>query len=154
MPTHHTIDRPGIDWPRAQALLAQERLTFENRNPLSKALAGRAGKHLMFGVPLHWMNDWGTPFALQVASAQGAQLTDLDGHSLADFCLGDTGAMFGHSPAAVTQALQRQAAKGLTTMLPSTQTPPPSSQRLSRSSNQKRRSLSPLVIEPPCHLSF
>jgi glutamate-1-semialdehyde 2,1-aminomutase len=55
---------------------------------------------------------------LQVASAQGAQLTDVDGHCLADFCLGDTGAMFGHAPPAVTAALQRQAAVGLTTMLP------------------------------------
>ena len=37
---------------------------------------------------------------------------------MADFCLGDTGAMFGHAPPAVTAALQCQAAMGLTTMLP------------------------------------
>jgi glutamate-1-semialdehyde 2,1-aminomutase len=72
----------------------------------------------MFGVPLHWMNDWATPFALHVAQARGAQLTDVDGHRLADFCLGDTGAMFGHSPAVVSQALATQACLGLTTMLP------------------------------------
>ena len=119
MPTHHTIDRPGIDWPRAQALLAQERATFEARNPRSKALAERAAKHLMFGVPLHWMNDWGTPFALQVAHAHGALLTDVDGHPLVDFCLGDTGAMFGHSPEPVAQALCAQSRKGYTTMLAS-----------------------------------
>ena len=63
------------------------------------------------------MTDWGTPFALQVAQARGARLTDLDGHALVDFCLGDTGAMFGHSPAPVAQALAAQAAQGLTTML-------------------------------------
>jgi len=108
----------GIRTTRLQALLAQERAAYTQRNPRSQAQAARAADHLMFGVPLHWMNDWGTPFALQVASAQGAHLTDLDGHRLADFCLGDTGAMFGHAPAAVTEALQRQAAQGLTTMLP------------------------------------
>jgi glutamate-1-semialdehyde 2,1-aminomutase len=65
------------------------------------------------------MSDWSTPFALQVTSAQGAHLTDVDGHSYVDFCLGDTGAMFGHAPAAVVQAVQRQVAQGCTTMLAS-----------------------------------
>lgn len=108
----------GISTTRLQQLMARERDAFIERNPRSQAQAARSSKHLMFGVPLHWMNDWGTPFALQVASAQGAHLTDVDGHRLVDFCLGDTGAMFGHAPPAVTAALQRQAAAGLTTMLP------------------------------------
>ena len=110
--------RIGVDGARAQALLQHERAEFIARNPRSRALAARAARHLMFGVPLHWMNDWGTPFALQVAQATGAQLVDADGHTLADFCLGDTGAMFGHSPAPVVQAVARQAARGLTAMLP------------------------------------
>jgi glutamate-1-semialdehyde 2,1-aminomutase len=108
----------GISTRALHALLARERATYIARNPKSQALSARAADHLVFGVPLHWMNDWGTPFALQVASAHGAHLTDVDGHTLADFCLGDTGAMFGHAPPAVTAALQRQAAQGLTTMLP------------------------------------
>ena len=109
--------RHGIHWGRAQALLQQEVAAFTARNPRSQALSDRAQAHLMFGVPLHWMTDWGTPFALQVAQAQGARLEDVDGHGLLDFCLGDTGAMFGHSPPVVAQALARQAARGLTTML-------------------------------------
>lgn len=108
----------GIESERVRALMGRERARFEGANPRSKALAGRAAEHLMFGVPLHWMKDWGTPFALQVARAHGARLTDVDGHERVDFCLGDTGAMFGHSPAVVAQALQRQAGQGLTTMLP------------------------------------
>jgi len=63
------------------------------------------------------MNDWGTPFALHVEHASGAVVTDVDGHTRVDFCLGDTGAMFGHSPAPVAAALQRQATRGFTTML-------------------------------------
>jgi glutamate-1-semialdehyde 2,1-aminomutase len=109
----------GIAPPRVQALLSRERARYIARHPRSQAVAADAAQHLMFGVPLHWMNDWGTPFALQVAQAQGARLTDLDGHRLVDFCLGDTGAMFGHSPAPVAQALQAQAGRGLTTMLAS-----------------------------------
>ncbi|RFO98822.1 aspartate aminotransferase family protein [Rhodoferax lacus] len=108
----------GISTRALQALLLRERASYIRRNPKSQAQSARAAEHLLFGVPLHWMNDWGTPFALQVASAQGAHLLDVDGHRLADFCLGDTGAMFGHAPPVVTKALQRQAALGLTTMLP------------------------------------
>jgi glutamate-1-semialdehyde 2,1-aminomutase len=114
-----TLRPSGVATERLMALLQRERASYIQRNPASQVQAARAANHLMFGVPLHWMNDWGTPFALQVASASGAHLHDLDGHRLADFCLGDTGAMFGHSPAAVTAALRAQAAKGLTTMLPS-----------------------------------
>lgn len=114
-----TTNRTGIDPARVRALAQAERARYEAANPRSKALAARAAEHLMFGVPLHWMNDWATPFPLQVAEARGARLTDVDGHERIDFCLGDTGAMFGHSPPAVTDALQRQAARGLTTMLAS-----------------------------------
>jgi glutamate-1-semialdehyde 2,1-aminomutase len=111
--------RPGIDGAKAQALLRREQAAFEAANPRSRELSARAAQHLMFGVPLHWMNDWGTPFALHLREAQGAHLVDADGHTLIDFCLGDTGAMFGHSPAPVAQALARQASRGLTAMLAS-----------------------------------
>jgi len=109
--------RHGLDWDRATQALATECQTFIGRNPRSAALARQAQEHLMFGVPLHWMNDWGTPFALHAAHAQGATVTDVDGHTLSDFCLGDTGAMWGHAPAPVAAALQRQATRGYTTML-------------------------------------
>ena len=38
-----------------------------------------------------------------VADAHGAHFTDLDGHDYVDLCLGDTGAMTGHSPEAAVQ---------------------------------------------------
>ena len=112
--------RSGIDWPRALAVQARERAHFIEANPHSRDLSERAQAHLLFGVPMHWMSDWATPFALHVHEARGAQLTDVDGHRLADFCLGDTGAMFGHSPAPVARALAQQAGRGFTTMLAST----------------------------------
>ncbi|CAN7645419.1 aspartate aminotransferase family protein [Pseudorhodoferax sp. LjRoot39] len=109
----------AISPDRIAQLTARERARFAAARPHSAALAARNAEHLLFGVPLHWMSDWGTPFALHVAEARGAQLTDVDGHRLVDFCLGDTGAMFGHSPAPVVAALQAQAARGLTAMLAS-----------------------------------
>jgi glutamate-1-semialdehyde 2,1-aminomutase len=115
--TTSTPTRYGLDWPRALRFQAAEREAFSQRNPQSKDLAQRAQKHLLFGVPLHWMTDWGTPFALHVEQAQGAKVTTVDGHTLTDFCLGDTGAMFGHSPAPVAAAIAAQATRGYTTML-------------------------------------
>ena len=111
--------RDGVNWPRAQALRARERASYVARNPQSARLAGEAARHLLFGVPMHWMNDWSTPFALTVGEASGARFRDVDGHDYVDFCLGDTGAMFGHAPPAVARAVARQATRGYTAMLPS-----------------------------------
>lgn len=97
-----------------------ERERFVSSHPQSMALARAAQHHYLFGVPLHWMRDWPSPATLFVAQAQGATLTCADGARYSDFCLGDTGAMFGHSPAPLAQAMASQAAQGLTCMLPAT----------------------------------
>ena len=101
------------------ALLAREQQTFAQAHPRSQALAQQSAQHFSHGVPMHGMRDWATPFPLFVQQAVGAQLTCVDGHVLDDYCLGDTGALWGHAPAPVVQAITQQAAFGLTTMLPS-----------------------------------
>ena len=111
--------RVKVSEKAVDALLAREEALFVQRNPKSKALAGTTEKHWLRGVPMHWMVDWGTPFPLFIEKATGVTLTDADGNSYTDFCLGDTGAMFGHAPPAVVKTLQEQAALGLSTMLPS-----------------------------------
>lgn len=108
---------------QARRLLIAEQARFSRLHPQSLALAKRAQSHFLYGVPMHWMRDWGTPATLFVEKAHGAHFTCADGLDYTDFCLGDTGAMFGHSPAAVSQAIAQQAAQGLTTMLPSTLAP-------------------------------
>ena len=110
-----TISADAID-----AMLAREKALFVQRNPVSKQLAEDTAKTWLRGVPMHWMVDWGMPFPLFVAKAQGVDVTDADGNNYIDFCLGDTGAMFGHSPKPVVEALQREGANGFTTMMPST----------------------------------
>lgn len=108
----------GIDRQRITSLLERETAEYLSRHPRSRELAGRGARHWLGGVPLHWMSDWSLPFPLHLAGASGIALEDVDGHRYSDFCLGDTGAMFGHSPPAVAAALARQARRGLTTMLP------------------------------------
>jgi glutamate-1-semialdehyde 2,1-aminomutase len=72
---------------------------------------------------MSWMMKWAGGFPLFVASAEGSTITDVDGHVYADFCLGDTGAMTGHAPAAVADTVAGQAARAITTMLPSPDAP-------------------------------
>lgn len=108
---------------RIRALQAREARQFAADHPRSAALAAASAPHYLFGVPMHWMRDWPLPHPLFVERAQGAELHCADGRRYADFCLGDTGAMFGHSPPAVARALADQAGRGLTAMLPGPELP-------------------------------
>jgi glutamate-1-semialdehyde 2,1-aminomutase len=112
------MTQPPIARARLHGLIESEREVFARANPRSHELAQSAHNGLFGGVPMHWMADWPTPFPLFVHEANGAHFTDVDGHAYADFCLGDTGAMFGHAPPAVEAAMREQAGRGYTTMLP------------------------------------
>ena len=65
-----------------------------------------------------WMTRWPGAFPVFCASASGARLVDVDDVEYVDLCLGDTGAMTGHALPQVAEAVARQAAAGITTMLP------------------------------------
>ncbi|QTD96246.1 transaminase [Streptomyces cyanogenus] len=108
-----------MDRTRLHALLARESAEAERRNPRSRAAYARA-EHLFGRVPMTWMNKTAGGFPRYLAEARGARVTDVDGHAYIDFCLGDTGAMAGHSPAPVTEAVHRRYAElgGATAMLP------------------------------------
>ena len=99
-----------------EQFMVTEAQRFASLRPRSQAAAAKTDGFYA-GVPLHWMLDWPMPFPLIVASAQGSVITDIDGNTVADFCFGDTGSMFGHSPAPVVQAITRQLARGMTHML-------------------------------------
>ena len=108
--------RPGRD--RLHSLLAREQERFEEQHPRSRSLATRAREHLASGVPMPWMVRWAGGFPLFVETASGARFVDVDGREYVDFCLGDSGAMTGHAPAAAVAAIRSQLDRGLTFMLP------------------------------------
>jgi glutamate-1-semialdehyde 2,1-aminomutase len=108
-----------IDRDRLKSLMAKERQKFVDERPKSKALFERASKSLLAGVPMNWMMKWAGAFPPFVREAQGAHFYDVDGHRYIDLCLGDTGAMTGHSPSATVSAVTQQVGRGITLMLPS-----------------------------------
>jgi glutamate-1-semialdehyde 2,1-aminomutase len=108
-----------IDRDRIRDLLARERARFEREHPRSKELFLRARSSLLAGVPMNWMTRWVGGFPVFVDEAHGSRFTDVDGHTYIDFCLGDTGAMAGHSPAPSVAEITERAGRGITLMLPS-----------------------------------
>jgi glutamate-1-semialdehyde aminotransferase len=68
---------------------------------------------------MHWMLRWAGGFPVFADEAWDARFRDVDGIEYVDFCLGDTGAMTGHSPAPVVAAVSEQLRRGITLMLPS-----------------------------------
>jgi glutamate-1-semialdehyde 2,1-aminomutase len=107
-----------IDRGRLAARMADEVAQFEAVHPRSKALFERAGRSLLGGVPMSWMAKWAGPYPLFVEEATGAHFRCVDGHDYVDFCLGDTGAMTGHSPEEAVAGIAAQLVRGITTMLP------------------------------------
>jgi glutamate-1-semialdehyde 2,1-aminomutase len=108
----------NVDHKRLEKLLKEEESKFFAEHPKSYQHFKRALKSMQGGVPMLWMIRWAGTFPLFVQEAKGARFVDVDGRSYIDFCLGDTGAMTGHAPEATLQAINNQAAKGITLMLP------------------------------------
>ncbi|HTO73284.1 MAG TPA: hypothetical protein VMJ30_05665, partial [Gemmatimonadales bacterium] len=108
-----TIER---DILRARLNVELER--FADTHPRSRALAEKAASLLVSGVPMPWMVRWAGAFPIFVHSGAGPNFVDVDNHRYIDFCLGDTGAMSGHAPGGTVRAIEKQAIRGLTFMLP------------------------------------
>jgi glutamate-1-semialdehyde 2,1-aminomutase len=107
-----------INRARLQKLQERETKRFIAEHPRSAALYERAQHSLLGGVPMNWMKKWAGPFPVFVESAKGAHFTCVDRRTYVDLCLGDTGAMTGHSPEVVVQAVAKRAQAGITLMLP------------------------------------
>jgi glutamate-1-semialdehyde aminotransferase len=107
-----------VDPDRVARLTAEENERFSASHPRSRALFERAGAVMPGGVPMSWMVKWPGEFPVFVAAASGAHFRDVDGHDYVDLCLGDTGAMTGHSPAPTVATVRAQVGRGITAMLP------------------------------------
>jgi glutamate-1-semialdehyde 2,1-aminomutase len=108
-----TIDRNHL-----KQLTAIEEERFLKLHPKSGALFAQAQEVMPGGVPMSWMAKWPGAYPVFVESAKGAHFTDVDGIEYVDLCLGDTGSMTGHSPAATVEAITEQMKHGFTAMLP------------------------------------
>jgi glutamate-1-semialdehyde 2,1-aminomutase len=112
-------DSVSIDRNRLRERHTEELRRFAQLHPRSLTAHERGGASLLYGVPMNWMTRWPGRAPIVVAEASGACVVDVDGNRYVDLCLGDTGAMAGHSPEPVARAVAAQISRGVTTMLPS-----------------------------------
>jgi glutamate-1-semialdehyde 2,1-aminomutase len=114
------VSATALDRHSLERLLAGERARFAELHPRSAQAFARGARHLLGGVPMTWMNKAAGAFPLYLDGARGARVTDLDGREHVDFALGDTGAMAGHSPAPVVDAVRHRIEErgGMTAMMP------------------------------------
>ncbi|HEY4153473.1 MAG TPA: transaminase [Pseudolysinimonas sp.] len=103
---------------RLSALWQAEVEAYRAERPESQKAWLDARAHLPDGVPMLWMAKWPGPWPVFVESAAGSHFLCVDGIDHVDLCLGDTGAMVGHAPAASVAAISAQLARGATHMLP------------------------------------
>src|SRR5947208_16669450 len=101
---------------RLTARLARETDRFAHTRPACRASYERAQGSLVGGVPMPWMMRWAGGFPLYAREATGARVSCADGIEHVDLCLGDTGAMVGHGPAAVVEAARAPLGRGITNM--------------------------------------
>ena len=103
------MQRPiELDRERLAGLLEREQARFAELHPASRRLFEQAQASLLAGVPMSWMAKWAGGHPVYVQQARGATITDVDGNSYVDLCLGDTGAMAGHSPAPTVAAVAQR----------------------------------------------
>ena len=106
------------DRARLATLWADEVELYRSARPRSEALWRAALPSMPDGVPMLWMAKWPGPWPVFVDDARGAHFSCVDGIDHVDLCLGDTGAMCGHAPAASVAAISEQLGRGSTYMLP------------------------------------
>ena len=78
---------------------------YEQRSPRSAAIQREALRFLVDGGS-HAIRLL-QPFPPRITSAQGAYVTDEDGHRILDFWQGHYANILGHNPAVITEALSR-----------------------------------------------
>jgi glutamate-1-semialdehyde 2,1-aminomutase len=107
-----------INREKLKTLHEREAKRFVAEHPRSAELYRRAQQSLLGGVPMNWMKKWAGEFPVFVTKAKGGHFTCADGKDYVDLCLGDTGAMTGHSPEVVAEAVAKRVKQGITLMLP------------------------------------
>ena len=108
-----------INQDHLNKLYQKEQKLYGDKHPTSKKIY-QESNHLFARVPMTWMNKWVGGFPLSFVTARGSCITDVDNHTYIDFALGDTGAMCGHSPTELVDAIKNriETLGGITTMMP------------------------------------
>lgn len=107
-----------FDPKRVSEIAAREIARFRAERPRSVAVLERGRQTMPGGAPMGWMAFFYPAGPFVVARAEGAHLTDIDGHHYLDMNLADTSMATGYGPESVADAVDRQFRVGSQMLLP------------------------------------
>jgi glutamate-1-semialdehyde 2,1-aminomutase len=106
------------DPKKLSEITAREVARFRAERPRSMELLNRGRRTMPDGVPMAWMSYFYPAGPIVVAQAEGAFLTDVDGHRYLDMNLADTSMATGYGTKSVAEAVDRQFRNGSQMLLP------------------------------------
>lgn len=112
----------SIDRNRIAALRGREDERFVAERPRSMALLARARASMPAGVPMSWMVSLYAHAPFFVRDAEGAYITDVDGHRYLDMNLADSSMACGYGLEVVGGAVLTQFRRGSQYLLPTEET--------------------------------
>src|SRR5215203_5581281 len=113
-----TAPRSGVDRERVRSLKAAEDARFTAAHPRSAALLERGRTVMPNGVPMAWLVGSYHHLPMWIAEGKGAHITDVDGHTYADFNIADMSMFCGYAPEPLVRAVSEQIARGNQFLLP------------------------------------
>ena len=105
-----------------EKLLSQlklERESFISTHPKSSEQKELRGEVLLYHAPMNWMQQWPLEFPITLSRGEKHKVTDVDGNTYIDFCLGYSAAFPGHGSKAVVRALNSAMTGGMVYTMPS-----------------------------------
>ena len=111
-----------IDRRKIAHLRQREDERFIQERPRSMELLAKSRRHMPAGVPMSWMAILYAHAPFFIRQAEGAYLTDIDGHRYLDMNLADTSMACGYGPKAVAEAVNAQFMRGSQFLLPTEET--------------------------------
>jgi glutamate-1-semialdehyde 2,1-aminomutase len=118
LPGQGMAELTGIDLARVRELREEEDARFVAERPRSLALQEQARRSMPRGVPMAWMDDLYDHPPVWVTRGEGANFTDVDGHTYLDMYVADMSAFCGHAPGPVIDAVARRMERGNQFLLP------------------------------------
>ena len=113
-----TAPRSGVDRERVRSLKAAEDARFTAAHPRSAALLERGRTVMPNGVPMAWLVGSYHHLPMWIAEGKGAHITDVDGHTYADFNIADMSMFCGYAPEPLVRAVSERVARGSQFLLP------------------------------------
>ncbi|MET3927465.1 transaminase [Devosia sp. 2618] len=103
----------SVDEGRLDAMLQAEQSHWYAGHQECRRLHDRAKKTQLHGTPTYRVNHFPSAVPIFITEANGARLTDVDGHSYADFSLSGSAALFGHRHPKAVAAMREQLDRAL-----------------------------------------